>query len=218
MQLSRLSDEELLRLVAGGRARAAALLGCAGGLGRLARLGPSVLEEHAGKVGALRLGAALELARRAAAEARAPRAPLARPSEVAALFGERLGPLPHEEMWVASLDGRCALRASRRVAQGGSHGCVVGAAEILRAALFDGAATFVLVHNHPSGDPAPSSQDVAMTQALAAAARAIGVPLADHVIVTARGHASLLELGLLEARAPPATRRCRRGSLRAGAP
>jgi len=84
------------------------------------------------------------------------------------------------------------------VALGGAHGCGVTARDILRAALGHGATGFVLVHNHPSGEPTPSAEDVSMTRAVARAADVIGVPLVDHVIVTAAGEwASLLEAGVL---------------------
>src|SRR5262249_48282426 len=105
----------------------------------------------------------------------------------------------HEQMWIFGLDGRNGLRTVRRVAEGGLHGCSVSARDILRAALTDAASAIVLVHNHPSGDPAPSSEDIAMTRAVELAAAAVGVPLVDHVIVTSDGrHASLLDLGLME--------------------
>jgi len=58
------------------------------------------------------------------------------------------------------------------------------------------AAGVVLVHNHPSGDPHPSTEDIAMTTALVAACEAVGLPLLDHVIVAVQGAVSLFELGV----------------------
>ncbi|HVY47879.1 MAG TPA: JAB domain-containing protein, partial [Minicystis sp.] len=126
-------------------------------------------------------------------------APLKSSDEVAAYAKARLGPLDHEQMWVFALDGRNGLRAVRRVAEGGLHGCSVAARDILRAALQDAASALVLVHNHPSGDPAPSVEDVAMTRIVESAAACVGTPLVDHVIVTSDGrHSSMLDLGLLQ--------------------
>jgi DNA repair protein RadC len=120
-------------------------------------------------------------------------------AEVAAYAAARFGGLDHEQMWIFGLDGRNGLRTVRRVAEGGLHGCSVAARDILRAALTDAASAIVLLHNHPSGDPAPSAEDVAMTRVVEAAAATIGVPLVDHVIVTGDGrHASMLDLGLME--------------------
>jgi DNA repair protein RadC len=180
---------------------AGALLDRFGGLGGLARVGPAALAAHPG-VGlakALRLAAALELGRRHAARTSSPREPVRTSAEVAARFGPRLGSLDHEEMWVLSLDGRNHLRGSRKVAQGGLHGCSVTARDILRVALADAASAIVLVHNHPSGDPTPSLEDVAMTRAVADAASIVGVPLVDHVVLASGGrHASLLDLGVFD--------------------
>jgi DNA repair protein RadC len=83
------------------------------------------------------------------------------------------------------------------VAQGGLHGCALTPGDVLRPAVRDGGSAFVLVHNHPSGDPVPSREDVAMTRLVAAAGELLGVPLLDHVIVARGGESSLLELGAL---------------------
>jgi DNA repair protein RadC len=83
------------------------------------------------------------------------------------------------------------------VAQGGLHGCALTPGDVLRPAVRDGGSAFVLVHNHPSGDPFPSREDVAMTRLVAAAGELLGVPLLDHVIVARGGESSLLELGAL---------------------
>jgi DNA repair protein RadC len=180
---------------------AAALLEQFGGLAGLARVGPSALADHPG-VGvakAVRLAAALELGRRVACRAAEPRAPVRTSAEVAAWFAPRVAALDHEEMWVLALDGRNHLRGARRVAVGGLHGCAVAARDIVRAALADAASAMVLVHNHPSGDPTPSVEDVAMTRAVAEAATVVGTPLVDHVVVVVGGrYASMLDLGVLE--------------------
>ncbi|HEY4117846.1 MAG TPA: DNA repair protein RadC [Byssovorax sp.] len=205
-----LGDADLVALLlgTGGGGRcvhvlAASLLEDAGGVEGLARLGPHAIaaERGVGPAKALRLAAAFELGRRAHGLALRPRASVKSAAEVAAYAAARLAPLDHEQMWLFSLDGRNRLRSVRRVAQGGLHGCSVAARDILRAALADAASAIVLVHNHPSGDPAPSMEDVAMTRVVEAAAASIGVPLVDHVIVASDGrHASMLELGLLDPR------------------
>jgi DNA repair protein RadC len=176
------------------------LLGRLGSLAGLGRAGPAALMEVLGprRVSAARVVAALELGRRVAAARGCGRPSLATPREVAEHFVGRIGMLEHEQMWVVSLDGRSRLRGMRCVAQGGEHGCTVSARDILRIALADAAVGLVLVHNHPSGEPSPSSEDVSMTQAVARAAEVVGVPLLDHVIVTSSGaYASLLDLGVL---------------------
>ena len=204
-----LGDADLLAMVLGsskrggpGAAIARGILESVGGLEGIAKLGPTVLanEPGLGLAGAVRLAAAQEIGRRTVARLARPREALRGPGAVAAWFVWRIGLLEHEEMWVLSLDGRQGLCGAKRVAQGGLHGCAVAARDILRAALAHGASSMVLIHNHPSGDPTPSAEDIAMTRVVAAAAEVVGTPLADHVIVTAAGeYVSLLELGVLAA-------------------
>jgi DNA repair protein RadC len=109
---------------------------------------------------------------------------MSRPDKVADWFIRRVGPLAHEELWVLSLDGRNGLRGARRVSQGGLHGYSVAARDILRAALADAASKMVLIHNHPSGDPDPSVEDIVLTRTVSRAAAAVGTPLTDHVIIS----------------------------------
>jgi DNA repair protein RadC len=140
----------------------------------------------------------VELGRRVAAVAS--RQAEARFPSSAAVYGwarPRLAALDHEELWALVLDGHQGLRAARRVAHGGLHGLHVGARDPLRVALRDGGSAFVLVHNHPSGDPAASNEDVRFTAEVARAADVVGVPLLDHVIVARGGYASLLDEGKL---------------------
>jgi DNA repair protein RadC len=85
------------------------------------------------------------------------------------------------------------MKAARRVASGGIHGLHVAARDPLRIALREAATGFVLVHNHPSGDPAPSEEDIAFTRSVAGAAAIVGVPLFDHVIVARRRSVSIVE-------------------------
>jgi DNA repair protein RadC len=122
-------------------------------------------------------------------------------TEVARWARLRLSELDHEQVWVLALDGRNNLRAARRIAEGGLHGCSVETRDVLRAVVRDAASAFVLVHNHPSGDPSPSHEDVELTTTLVRAAQVIGTPLLDHVIVAGRTHASLYDLGIV--RGPP---------------
>jgi DNA repair protein RadC len=205
--LGALSDAELVALVLGtGRVGepiavlAAALLEESGGVGGLARagLGELAARRGLGPAKAARLASAIELGRRVAATAARPTD--ARFPSSAAVDGwarPRLGSLDHEELWALVLDGHQGLRAARRVASGGLHGLHVGARDPLRFALRDGGSSFVLVHNHPSGDPAPSAEDVRFTEEVARAADVVGVPLLDHVIVARGGYASLLDRGVI---------------------
>ena len=207
-ELECLSDTELLAVVLGTGSSgepvtelAASLLDAAGGLEGLARLSPHglSLRRGLGPAKAARITAALELGRRATV-ARLTLRPtvLSSLDDVARWARPRLGGLDHEEVWLLGLDGRNGLKSARRIARGGQHGCALGTRDVLGPALRDAVSGIVLVHNHPSGDPRPSVEDVSMTRELAHACRIVGVPLLDHVIVARGGAASLMEAGVLD--------------------
>jgi DNA repair protein RadC len=197
-----LADVDLLTLLLGSGCAsesaplsAAALLDRSGGLPGIARLGPHALAQRGiGPAKATRIAAAVELGRRALLRS------LAEEREVFDCFERvvhwatpRLGTLEHEEVWLLSLDGKYGLKTARRIAQGGLHGCALLTRDVLSPALRDGASAIVLVHNHPSGDPTPSPEDIAMTRAVRAAGELVGVPLIDHVVVARTGARSLCE-------------------------
>jgi DNA repair protein RadC len=200
-----LADVDLLALVVGtgsegesARSVAVRLLDSAGSVLGIARLGGHGLAERRGigPAKAARILAALELGRRAGERGLSERRPVIDSFEaVAAWARPRLALLEHEEVWVLSLDGRNGLRGAHRVAQGGLHGCALLPRDVLRPAIRDGASAIVLLHNHPSGDPAPSAEDIHMTRGLAAAAHVVGLTLLDHVVVARGGAASLRDSG-----------------------
>lgn len=204
-QAAKLNDADLLAVLLGtgcegqsARATASALLEFAGSLTALKHLGPHLLamQRGIGPAKAARLIAAIELGRRFW---------MAQPPQLATTFirsfgdvtdwAQRLTQLDHEELWSLALNGQNRLLHARCVSRGGQHGCAVRARDILRGALRDGASGLVVVHNHPSGDPSPSTEDIAMTAALVSACEAVGLPLLDHVIVAEQGATSLYELG-----------------------
>lgn len=137
------------------------------------------------------LAAAFELGRRVVVECARVPTTMASGADVAAWANPRLASLTHEELWVLALDGRSRLRAAHCVAKGGLHGLGARPADPLRFALRADASAFVLVHNHPSGDPTPSREDVTFTASVAAAGEAAHVPLLDHVVVAREGFASV---------------------------
>ncbi|HEX4475522.1 MAG TPA: DNA repair protein RadC [Polyangiaceae bacterium] len=176
------------------------LLDSTGGIAGLGQLGGHGLSSRRGigPAKAVRVLAALELGRRAAVRN------LHEQREVFATFDAvvswahpRLAALEHEEVWLLSLDGRNGLRSVRRIAQGGLHGCALMPRDVLRPAVREGASAIILLHNHPSGDPSPSPDDLRMTVALRAACEIVGIALLDHVIVARDGATSLRESGAL---------------------
>lgn len=228
-----LGDAELVQLVLRcGRRRpigsvAARLLEAAGGLALLGRHG---LDEKTavglGLDASQRLGleAALELGRRATVRRALDEARnVGGPDELASWARLEFGGAVREELWLVAVDARGALREAHRIAHGGSWSNVLSVRDVLAAALRTGCPAFLLVHNHPSGDPTPSASDAKATVALADAAEHVGVTLLDHVVVATEGYASMREMGLFEPRAwPPGARpgwpRRGRGGRKGGSP
>jgi DNA repair protein RadC len=102
-----------------------------------------------------------------------------------------------EEFRVLFLDSKNGLIADEQLGRGTVNHAPVYPREVVKRALELGAVALILVHNHPSGDPSPSADDVAMTREVRTAAEALGLTLHDHLIIGRHGHASLRALGKL---------------------
>lgn len=190
-----LSARELLALLvgsggAGGSAFAVAdrLLGRADqSLRRLGALDPGALEEvpGVGRATAARIAAALELGRRAGTEGDGEDddPPIRGPADVFRRVGPRLRDLRQEEFHALLLNTRHRVIREVPVTRGILDASLIHPREVFRAAVVEGAAGVILVHNHPSGDPTPSPEDRAVTRQLVEAGRALGIPVLDHVVV-----------------------------------
>jgi DNA repair protein RadC len=143
--------------------------------------------------------AALELGRRWAVEPAHPRPPIRGPRDVAAVLGPRLADLAVEELHVLILDSQHRMTRDVTVTRGLLNSSPVHAREVFREAIAESAAAIVLAHNHPSGDPTPSADDLRVTTELVAAGRVLEIPVFDHVIIGRGSHVSLAEQGLLDA-------------------
>jgi DNA repair protein RadC len=135
------------------------------------------------------IAAAIEIARRiAGAAARRERPLLRTPEQVAAYLALGMAVLGHEELWCLPLDARQRLIGAPRVASlGDVDGTDAGPRAFFRLALAAGASSCIAVHNHPSGDPAPSLPDRRATVRLVLAGRTLDLPLDDHVVLGAGG-------------------------------
>jgi DNA repair protein RadC len=120
------------------------------------------------------------------------------PDAIGRVYGHRLGGLLREVMLAVALDGGNNFLAEVELATGGAHGVALQPRDVLRPLLRIGASRFILVHNHPSGDPYPSVEDITLTRVVAECGASAGVPLVDHIIVAGRGggFTSLVSLGL----------------------
>lgn len=108
--------------------------------------------------------------------------------------------LPQEQMRALTLTMKNTLIADRLVYQGTINASPVRVAEVFRPAIVDSAAHIIIAHNHPSGDPTPSQDDIAITRQLSQAGDLFDIPLLDHIIVARHGFASMREQGYLPRR------------------
>jgi DNA repair protein RadC len=196
----------LLTLLAGGTGAAPAsevgreLLRRFGSLPAVLREPPSSLKRVRG-IGdrlALRLAAVGELARRLVGhEKRAPKLYLSGPEDVADMFMREMGGLDREHFRAILLNTKNRILGVRTISIGSLNASIVHAREVFKAAVAESAQAIVLVHNHPSGLPEPSSEDIAVTQRLAEAGRILGIEVLDHIILGSHGFVSLKETGHL---------------------
>ena len=105
--------------------------------------------------------------------------------------------IPIERVRVLHLNARNMLIRDEKVSEGSIDQSAIYAREVIKRAIDLGSAALILVHNHPSGDPSPSRQDIALTKDIADAGKRLGITVHDHIIIGAQGHASLRAMGLL---------------------
>ncbi len=203
-----LSDAELLAvLVRTGRKGEPVLeltrnwLGEAGGLPGLAALDIGELRRRRG-IGlskATIVAAALELGRRLARAQAESRDLLDRPELAAEYLARRHAGERVELFGCLTLDSRHRLVREHVLHRGARTHADVEPAEVFRAAIADNAHGMIVWHTHPSGDPTPSDDDIALTRQLAAAGKTLGIRVLDHLVVAGGGHVSLRQRGLLPA-------------------
>jgi len=169
---------------------ASSLLARHGGLGGLARL------SFAGEAKAAELQAAFQLALRLNALQPEERPIVGSPTDVNALMGGEMTLLDQEHLRVLLLNTRNQVMAVTEVYKGSVSSALVRTAELFREAVRQNAPCIILVHNHPSGDPSPSPDDVVMTKAAVEAGKLLQIDVLDHVIIGDRRFASMKQLGL----------------------
>lgn len=165
------------------------------GLGGLARAGYAELCDLRGLNDAktCEIMAALELGRRIASLAPEERAQIAGPEDAANLVSAEMSLLPQENLIVLLLNTRNQVVARRTIYIGTVNSSAVRPAEVLRPAVRENAPSVIVAHNHPSGDPTPSPEDIAVTRDLAASGKLLGIELLDHLVIGSGGRFTSLK-------------------------
>ena len=151
-----------------------------------------------GRVKCLELAAALELGRRANASARPRQCLIREPATLYTVMSPLLHNLEQEKFWVILLDNKSRIIGHpAEVSRGTLDSSLVHPREVFKKAVRCNAAAVILAHNHPSGDPTPSKEDIEITRRLIEGARLLGIPVFDHLIL---GHASAFPPGYISLR------------------
>jgi DNA repair protein RadC len=163
------------------------------GLSGLAAASPSELQSvpGVGPVRAAQLAAAFELGRRLASDWPPGRWVIRAPRDLAERLLPAMGRLEREELRVVLLSAKNAVLATPTIYQGNVSAALVRVGELFRDAVRRHAAGLIVVHNHPSGDPTPSPDDLHLTAETVAAGRLLDVPVLDHLII---GHDTFVSL------------------------
>lgn len=119
------------------------------------------------------------------------------PQAVAVVLQDYYEAKDREEFVVVLLDTANTMIGLSVLSVGGLTACIVEARQVMKVAILANAAAVICAHNHPSGNPEPSREDVRITKQLVEAGKLMGVPVLDHLIVTPDGYTSLSERGLL---------------------
>jgi DNA repair protein RadC len=201
-----LADAELLALQLGcgapGRSAlevAREMLAAYGSLADLLSRDPAELARlrGVGRAKAARLASAFELSRRLRARTPGTRTVLSGPAEVYAAFGPLMEDLRHEVFRIALLDAQNGLLADRVVSEGTLSASLVHPREVFKPAILESAASVILLHNHPSGDPTPSREDIRLTRQLVECAHMLDLRIHDHVVIGRGRFVSLAERGVV---------------------
>ena len=200
-----LSNAELLAIIlrVGGAGQnvirlAEALLARHEGLPGLARAGVEELTElkGVGEAKVAQIKASLELGRRLLASAPEERAQIRSPADAANLLMLEMSMLEQEHLRVILLDTRNRILTITTVYKGSLNSSMVRVGELFRGAIRRNAAAVIIAHNHPSGDPTPSPEDVAVTRQVVQAGQLLDIEVLDHVVIGRGRFVSLKERGL----------------------
>ena len=174
------------------------LLAEAGGLTGLRRMSYEELRRKRGigQAKAAQLKAAIEVGRRLAASTPEDRPLVQSPDQAATLIMYEMGALEREELRVLLLDTRNRLIRIVEVYRGSLNTSLIRIGEIFRDAIHANAAAVIVAHNHPSGDPAPSPEDVAVTKAMVEAGKLLDIEVLDHLVIGHNRFISMKAKGL----------------------
>jgi DNA repair protein RadC len=168
------------------------------GLAGLARasFGELCQERGLGQAKAAQVKAALELGRRLISLQSEERAVIKSPSDIANLLQVEMSFLEQEEMRLVLLNTKNQVLGIPRIYRGNVNTSLIKVGELFREAVRENCPALVVVHNHPSGDPTPSAEDIKVTEQIVKAGKLLDIEVLDHIIIGQQLYISLKERGL----------------------
>ena len=149
-----------------------------------------------GEAKAAQIKAAIELGRRLPLQEPEERPAVNSPADAAELVRYEMSAFQQEHLWVILLDTRNKVISIERIYVGSLNSSTVRVGELFRPAIQRSAASLIVVHNHPSGDPTPSPEDVALTRAIVQSGKLLDIGVLDHLVIGQNRWVSLKERGL----------------------
>ena len=205
-----LTDAELIAVVVGTGTRSRsgyvsavqlgqALLRAYGSLYRLAQRDLKELTRvmGMGPAKSAQLVAAFEMGRRVESQRGGDRVQVTAPEDVAAIYGPLMRDLKREVFKVVLLNTANIVIGDYNASEGGLAASIVEPRAVFQKAILENAAAVICLHNHPSGNPEPSREDIRVTRQLVEAGKLVGIPVHDHIIIAGVGFTSLAERGVL---------------------
>ncbi|MCC5832152.1 MAG: DNA repair protein RadC [Chlamydiales bacterium] len=202
-----LSNTELIAVILGSGTKGQSVLALAqellGTFGSLTALTEAGLNDLCtirglGKAKAIQLKAALGLGQRLAREGVSPKYPLSTPEQAYFWIRDRIAHQKKEIFGAILQDVRGNALRWEEISVGTLTQTLVHPREVFSPAIRHSAAGLILAHNHPSGDPSPSQQDIILTRTLVQASKVLGIPINDHIIVSNSGFVSLKQEGIIK--------------------
>lgn len=201
-----LSDAELIAIIirAGTKKYSAIdvardLINLYGNLSKLASCDVSELQKikGIGRTKAVQIAAVFELVRRVQAEPYDPSKIIRSPEDVAKYYIPRLRNLRQETFWVLMLNSASQIIREVKITEGILNASIVHPREVFRTAITESAASIILLHNHPSGNPQPSNDDIIITKKLVQTGEIVDIKVLDHLIIAGDSYTSLKKLELM---------------------
>lgn len=117
------------------------------------------------------------------------------PGDASDLVQPFIGNLDHEELWVINMDTRNRVRSLTKLYQGSVNSSQIRVGEVFRQAIIENSPAVIVAHNHPTGDPSPSPEDISVTRAIVEAGKLLDIDVLDHLVVGHDKYKSMKEGG-----------------------